>query len=61
MSTTILVTGACGYLGRRLTEALAETMRPDETILAADVVAPQVPIGGVEHVRCDVRDAALRA
>ncbi len=54
----VLITGAAGYVGRLVTEALASAPGSVERIIAADVreVRPGDRIDGVEHVVLDVRD-----
>ena len=65
----ILITGAAGMIGRKLTARLAAdgalNGRPIETLTLIDVVAPQRPekfSGNVEAVAADIADpAAVRA
>ncbi|MEZ4472054.1 MAG: hypothetical protein R3F60_14920 [bacterium] len=56
---TILITGACGYVGRLVVAELARTRRDGEVLIAADVVTPSAPTAGVEHLVVDVRDPGL--
>ncbi len=52
--STIAITGASGYLGGRLCQALAA--RGDQRVLGIDRVAPRRPIPNVRHLRFDVCD-----
>jgi UDP-glucose 4-epimerase len=58
---SVLVTGAGGYIGRQLIEALAADRRGIETIVAADVrpPAPEQHVVGVEYAVVDIRSAEL--
>ena len=60
---SVLVTGAGGYIGRQVVEALANDRRGLRTIVAMDVRLPgtenQVP--GVEYIAEDVRSRTLAA
>jgi UDP-glucose 4-epimerase len=57
----VLVTGAGGYVGRQLVEALAREPRGVETIVATDlgVPAPAERLPGVVYAEADVRFADL--
>jgi UDP-glucose 4-epimerase len=60
---SVLVTGAGGYVGRQLVEALARERRDVGTVVATDLGVP--PEGerlpGVEYAEADVRSADLAA
>lgn len=56
---TILITGANGYVGRLLTQALAADGRPGERVIATDLRLPAVPVAGVEHRALDVTQPDL--
>ncbi|MGM0577743.1 MAG: NAD-dependent epimerase/dehydratase family protein [Myxococcota bacterium] len=55
--TSVLVTGAEGYVGRLLVRALAADRRDLTTLVAADVREPSERVDGVEHEVLDIRDA----
>jgi UDP-glucose 4-epimerase len=57
----VLVTGAGGYIGRQVVEALAGDRSGIETVVAADVRdTPAVErLEGIEYVTCDVRSPEL--
>ncbi len=57
----VLVTGAGGYVGRQLVEALARDRRGVERIVATDLRVPpeRERLAGVEHAEADVRSADL--
>ena len=59
--TSVLITGAQGYLGRKVVAALAQGDQPLARLLACDlqVPPPEQQLGGVEYVACDVRSAEL--
>jgi UDP-glucose 4-epimerase len=58
---SVFVTGASGYIGRQLVEALAQERRQLEAIVAADIRPP--PDGellpGIEYVEADIRSTDL--
>jgi hypothetical protein len=58
---SLLVTGAGGYVGRLLIEALARDRRRVERIVATDIRLPPEPerLPGVEYVVADVREPGL--
>jgi len=56
---SVLVTGAGGYLGRLLVEALAAAPGRLETIVATDVRPPAARLPGVDYLTVDVRAPAL--
>jgi UDP-glucose 4-epimerase len=58
---SVLVTGAAGYIGHQLVEALAREPEGVERIVATDVrdVAGGDRHAGVDYVRIDVRDPTL--
>lgn len=60
---SVLVTGASGYIGRQLVEALAQDRRGLETIAASDVrLPPEVDrLAGVEYASADVRSSEALA
>ena len=55
---SVLVTGAGGYVGRKLVAALARDPDGPSTLLATDIreATPDERIPGARHSRCDVRD-----
>ena len=57
--TSVLITGASGYVGRLVTEALAADPRTLSTIVATDVrvVAKRNRLPGVTYERLDITDA----
>ncbi len=58
---SVLVTGAGGYIGRQVVEALAKDRRGIQTIVASDVRHPGADelLEGVEYVSCDIREPEL--
>src|SRR5512140_425042 len=58
---SVLVTGAAGYIGRQVIEALARDRRGLTTIVASDVrdVAASERLPGVEYVAADIRSLDL--
>lgn len=58
----VLITGAAGYVGRLVTEALADDPRALRTIVATDVrdVPPAERRAGVIYEALDIRSSALR-
>jgi UDP-glucose 4-epimerase len=54
----VLITGAEGYIGRLLTEALAADRGDLEAIVATDLRAPEAPVPGVIHAPLDITRAA---
>jgi len=56
---SVLVTGAGGYIGRQLIEALARAPGELRTIVAADVRAPAERLPGVEYASADICTADL--
>lgn len=59
----VLITGAGGYVGRLLTEALAADRKEVGAIVATDLrpPAPGAEIDGVVHCAADIRDASIAA
>lgn len=62
---TILITGAAGFIGQRLTTALLDK-HPEYRIVLTDVVTPAVPAGladpsSVTPIQADLSDAASLA
>lgn len=57
----VLVTGAGGYLGRMVVEALAADRRDLTTLVATDLRVPEArdQLAGVVYERLDVRDSGL--
>jgi UDP-glucose 4-epimerase len=58
---SVLITGAGGYIGKQVVEALAKDRRQIKTIVASDV-RPPLPdeiIDGVEYESCDIREPEL--
>lgn len=58
---SVLVTGASGYIGQQLVEALAADRRAIQSIVATDVRSPAADrrAPGIEYVVADVRSAEL--
>ncbi|MEW6669104.1 MAG: SDR family oxidoreductase [Thermodesulfobacteriota bacterium] len=58
---SVLVTGAGGYLGRQMVEALAGQEAGKPSIAALDVreIAPGERLPGVQYVTCDIRSPDL--
>lgn len=58
---SVLVTGAQGYLGRQVVEALAQERLGIRTVVATDVrpPAPDAQLEGVAYVTCDIRSPEL--
>ena len=59
----VLITGASGYIGRQLVQALVDDRRAVQTIVAADVRLPNPGerLSGVEYTEADIRTADLAA
>ena len=58
----ILVTGAHGFIGRRLVARLADAPQfPEAQIIACDVVEPTLSLPGVENVAGDLTDPGFVA
>ena len=55
--TGVLVTGAGGYVGSLLVQALAAQENPPSPLVAADVREPATRLAGVDYLTLDVRDA----
>ena len=57
----MLVTGAGGYIGRQLIEALARDRRDLKTVVAADVreTPPDERLTGIDYVTADIRSSEL--
>ena len=55
----VLVTGASGYVGQKLIEALAKDRGELRAIVATDVRPPRERLPGVVYLTLDVREAAL--
>lgn len=60
MARTILITGAAGYLGRLLTNAIVERAPEGTKVIATDRMEPPA-LPGVERRILDIRDAEMRA
>lgn len=58
---SVFITGAGGYIGRQLTEALAADRRGLTTIVAADLrpVPPEQQLPGVHYLAADICDPGL--
>lgn len=56
----VLVTGAAGFVGRRVIELLAATRNEFDTVIAADVrnMPAAERLAGIDYLRLDVRDGA---
>jgi UDP-glucose 4-epimerase len=52
--STILITGAGGYVGQLLVAAFAADAQPDERIIATDLRLPTKPVEGVDYRVMDV-------
>ncbi len=63
LSKSVLITGAGGYIGHQVVEALAKDRRALETIVAMDVWLPEVKdqLPGIEYIVEDVRSRTLAA
>lgn len=61
--TSVLITGAAGYIGRQVVSRLAADPRSLKTIVAVDVrrVPAKARLAGVEYVKADVRSPELPA
>ena len=58
MGRIVLVTGVSRYLGGRLAALLAADPGIDR-VIGVDVVAPRMPLGGVDFVRADIRSPVI--
>ena len=58
-ATSVLVTGAGGYIGGLLVSSLAADRGGLETIVATDLQPPDQRLSGIEYETLDVRDRAL--
>ena len=58
---SVLVTGAGGYIGRQLMEALAKDRRDLKAVVAADVreIPPDERLTGIDYVIADIRSSEL--
>jgi len=58
---SVFITGAGGYIGRQLTEALVADRREATTIVAADLrpVPPEQQLPGVHYLAADICDPGL--
>ncbi len=58
---SVLVTGAGGYIGRQLIEALALDRRDLKTVVAADVrkTTPDERLTGIDYITADIRSSEL--
>jgi UDP-glucose 4-epimerase len=58
---SVLITGASGYIGHQVVEALAAQPGKLRTVVAADIRLPEATarLPGVEYVHADVREADL--
>ncbi|MEW6530566.1 MAG: SDR family oxidoreductase [Thermodesulfobacteriota bacterium] len=58
---SVFITGAGGYLGRQVVNALARNPRDIQTIVAADIRRPseEEQLPGVEYVTADIRSSEL--
>ena len=53
----VLITGAGGYLGRRVVQALAGSAE----VIASDLRLPAEPLPGVEYIELDICTADIAA
>jgi UDP-glucose 4-epimerase len=56
---SVLITGAEGYLGRQVVEALASKADDDLTVVASDIRPPAKPLDNVIYVTADIRSEDL--
>lgn len=56
---SVLITGAEGYLGRQVVEALASQPDGAMTIVASDIRPPASPLSKVTYLTADIRSAEL--
>ena len=58
---SVLITGAGGYIGRQVVEALAEDRRDLKAMVAADVreIPPDKRLTGIDYITADIRSSEL--